>query len=534
MASSRHVTLVRPPVVVNAMTMNQGPGSPPLSLACLSAVLKRSGYRVTAIDAFGESTTRLTQIEQWPFYGCGLTTEEIIARIPADTCLIGVSCMFSNEWLCHKRVINAIAERFPGIPIIVGGEHATAAPDYVLRSCPGVLACVLGEGEDTLLDLLDAIESGRSLDTVAGLLYRPASGADFVRTGPRARIRKLDELPWPDWDEIPLDKYLASGVGMGVVHGRNMPMLASRGCPYKCTFCSNPQMWGKLWNVRSVEDVVAEMKHYKQKYDVDSFSFYDLTAIVRRDWVVEFVRLLNEERMNIRWYMPIGTRSEALTPEIVAQLRASGCITLVFAPESGSEITLQRIQKKVDLEKMVTSLRACRREGVFSKVHVIVGFPGETWTEILKSMRFIVRLAWVGVNDVAVYAFVPYPGSVFYEELKTTKGFPAEGDPFDLFLAYSCNNNYAGVCSWDENLTDLQLRLLCMGASLMFYMIEFLLRPWRLGATCYRLVTGRPITLLERMIATLARRNVHILLSKLRLTGLHTRWKTPRERLNTR
>lgn len=519
-----HVTLVRPPNVVHGLTFSASSGAPPLALACLAAVLKRRDCGVRVIDAFGEAMDRFTPIENTRFSANGLPTAEIIARIPAHTSLIGVSCMFSNEWLCHRRVINTIARRFPGTPLIVGGEHATAAPEYVLRSCPGVTACVLGEGEETLLDLVDALERNRSLTEVAGLCLREPGGG-FVRTGSRTRVTRLDTLPWPAWEETPIENYLSSGVGYGIVRGRNMPLLASRGCPYKCSFCSNRQMWGKLWNVRSAADVVAEMKHYIEKYRADSFSFYDLTTVIRRDWILEFTNLLVAEGINRPWQMPSGTRSEALDAEVVANLRKSGCVELVYAPESGSLETLKRIHKNVNLKKMTASMRACVKVGLPAQAHIVFGMPGETARDMVKSLAFMARMAWFGINDVAVYPFVPYPGSEFHEQLRATRGFPPEGDEYDQFLAFNCNNNYLGVRSWNEFLSDRQLKLLCSGAMLLFYGLQYLIRPWRLAASVFRVMTSRPTTLLERILDTFLSRQKRMLGSKLRLARLRARLK---------
>lgn len=498
------------------MGLTQGPGAPPLALACLSAVLKREGYRVTVIDAFGEAMDNLIPIRDTAFYAQGLTIEDILARISPDTSIIGISCMFSNEWIWQREVIRAVHERYPDIPIIVGGEHATADADYVLRSSPGILAAVLGEGEQTLLDLLDAMATGRDLSSVPGLLLRVEKEEGLVRTAPRERIRDLDALPWPDWDAIPMERYLAAGVGLGVAYGRNMPMLASRGCPYKCAFCSSAQMWGRRWNTRAVEDVLAEMKHYIQKYRVDSFSFYDLTAIVRKDWLLRFIKGLIAEDLHVTWQMPIGTRSEALDPEVVALLGESGCHTLVYAPESGSPTTLERIHKKVNVDKMLLSMRACTRNRVFSKAHIILGFPGESVREMFSSIRFIARMAWVGVNDMAVYPFVPYPGSEFHDELRKTHEFPPYGDSYDLFLAYNCKSNYSSIRSWNEFLSDRQLLILCTGSAMMFYLLQYLFRPWRFFASAWRFLRGRPITLLERTMNTAWLRNKAILAAKLR------------------
>lgn len=526
----KHVTLIRPPGVVHALGLTQGRGAPPLSLACLSAVLKRAGYGVTVIDAFGEAISRLTPIPGTSFHVNGITAGDIIERIPPDTDLIGVSCMFSNEWIAHRHVINAIAERFPGRPLIVGGEHATAAPEYVMACCPGVTACVLGEGEETLLELLRVLEDGPGLDQVSGLFLRAPGGAGFFRTADRPRIKDLDSLPWPDWEEVPLANYFAEGVGLGVGYGRNMPMLASRGCPYKCAFCSNPKMWGRRWNVRAVEDVIAEIRHLKERYGIDSVSFYDLTAIIRRDWILEFARRLIAEDLGITWRMPVGTRSEVLDEEVVALVRASGCNLLVYSPESGSAETLERIHKKVNLEKMMASMRACTRRRLFSKAHMVLGFPGETPRQMRQSLRFIARMAWAGLNDVAVFTFVPYPGSVFHDELKARGAFPREGEAYDLFLANNCSNNYSVARSWNEYIGDMKLRLLCAGASMMFYGLQYLFRPWRFFMTLFRLVAGRPTTLLERAVDALARRVAGIARARLRSVLRGPWWKRAHER----
>lgn len=527
---SRHVTLIRPPNVVHKTTLATNSGAPPLALACLSAALKKSGWRVTVIDAFGEAMDRFTQIETFPFLANGLSTDEILSRVPEDTCLIGVSSMFSNEWLCHRRVINALTERFPGTPLIVGGEHASAAPEYVLRSCPGALACVLGEGELSLLELLDALESGRALNDVAGLCIRQADSEAFSRTTPRSRIRDLDSLPWPDWDSVPIENYLAAGVGFGVARGRNMPLLASRGCPYKCSFCSNRQMWGKLWNVRSAADVVAEMEHYIRVYGAESFSFYDLTTVIRREWILEFTNLLREKELGVPWQMPSGTRSESLDAEVVANLKKSGCVGLVYAPESGSPVTLKRVNKQLNLDRMLASMRACAQQGLQSKAHIILGFPGETRREMLRSLQFMARMAWVGITDVAVYPFVPYPGSEFHEQLRLTTGFPSEGDDYDQFLAFNCNNNYFGVRSWNDHLSDWQLRLWCIAAMLMFYVMHYTFRPWRFAGSIYRVVASRPQTLLERIFDTFIWRQRKMLAAKLRFTGVHAKERAAHSR----
>lgn len=498
----RHITLIRPPIVQPKTMLASERGTPPLSIACLVASVKKRGLSVTAIDAFGESIEQFTRIGDTELYANGLTTDEIIARIPQHTDLIGISCMFSNEWIAHRGVIQAITERFPDKPVIAGGEHVTACAEYVLRSCPGVIACVLGEGEETLNELIDALEADAPLENTAGLCIRAPQREGFIRTAPRQRIRNLDSLPWPDWDEVPIEQYLDSGIGYGIVRGRNMPMLATRGCPFRCSFCSNPQMWGRLWNVRAAADVVAEMKSHVNKYRAESFSFYDLTTVVRRDWILEFANLLIAEGLTLPWQMPAGTRSEALDAEVVSKMKEAGCVGITYAPESGSLITLKRVHKQVKLDNMLKSMRACVRVGMLSKAAFVIGFPGETLREMSKTTRIIAYMAWIGLNDVAVHTYAAYPGSEFFEELRAAGRIPPEGEEYDLFLAKAVFNNYFEVQSWSSSVSSRMLAAISLGSIMLFYAVQYIRRPWRLFQSLARIVLSKPHTLIERTIWT--------------------------------
>src|SRR6185369_13247431 len=168
----------------------------------------------------------------------------------------------------------------------LGGEHVTACPEYTLNDCPAVNACVIGEGEETFLELLKAPR----LSGVAGLAYREAGRP--VLTAARARVRDVDAIAEPDWEVFPLERYIDAGQTYGADLGRCMPILASRGCPYECTFCSSPSMWTTLWRARKPELVAAEMQKYMSRYAVTNFDFYDLTAIVDRAWILRFCKLL--------------------------------------------------------------------------------------------------------------------------------------------------------------------------------------------------------------------------------------------------
>ena len=132
--------------------------------------------------------------------------------------------------------------------------------------------------------------------------------------------------------------------------------MGSRGCPYQCTFCSNPTMWTTRYIVRGIDDLIAEIKSYIERYDITALQFYDLTAITKKRWTIEFCERLMAEGIRIKWSLPSGTRSEALDAETLALLKKTGCNYLVYAPESGSPETLKAIKKRIELDRLTESV----------------------------------------------------------------------------------------------------------------------------------------------------------------------------------
>lgn len=497
-----HITLVRPPKITTDFSPHTQSGVPPIGLAYLAAQVDEAGHAVLVIDAYGEAPNRAVDIPGTNLNTVGLTADEIAARVPPDTDLVGLSVMFSQDWLYAKRVIAAIRAVAPQAPIVLGGEHVTADPGHVLRTAPAVTACVLGEGEETLLDLLNAIAAGRDLREVAGLALRGDDGA-VVRTAPRARVRAVDDLPWPAWHLVPTIRvYLDNHFGFEEHNRRAMPLMATRGCPYRCTFCSSPSMWGTNWFARDPRDVIKEIKFYIERYQIEHVEFYDLTAVVDRRWTLEFCALLSAERLPVTWRLPSGTRSEALDDEVLTAMRASGCEAIVYAPESGSPRTLARIKKKVKPERMLLSMRAAVRAGMHVRGHFIMGMPGQTLSEIAETYLFIAKMAWVGVHDVNSYFFYPYPGSEMFRDLVAQGRIDPEAPDYDELLAGACFTDFKAVRSWSEQFSAGMLRAFCIGSMAFFYTLAFLFWPLRAVESGWRVLRGRPFTWLERFVYT--------------------------------
>ena len=171
----------------------------------------------------------------------------------------------------------------------------------------------------------NSIKNERGQSEVKGIAYL-FDGK--IRHSKPTRIKTLDEITWPDWNVIPVEKYLRSHCGVDTVDKRTMPIIASRGCPYTCSFCSSPQMWTTLWNSRSPRDVVNEILYYEDKYRVEHIEFYDLTLIINRKWILEFCEVLIQSGSKISFSLPAGTRVEAVNMEVLQALYSSGCTKL--------------------------------------------------------------------------------------------------------------------------------------------------------------------------------------------------------------
>lgn len=472
--------------------------APPIGLAYLAACLKAAGHQVRIIDAFGEAPAQVTRDPEG--YGIsGLVAEQVVGRIPDDVDLIGVGCMFSNSWIYCRRTIAAIAAAFPDVPIVVGGEHATADYARLLKRVPEVSCCVLGEGEETIVEVAAQLSRGLPLDDVDGLALRTADG-EVRTTPPRRRILEIDEIPWPDWESVPLANYLDNQLSHDPFTARSMPIVASRGCPYRCTFCSSPQMFGTKWVARSPRQVVDEIKHYCSTLGARYFEFQDLTMVIRREWIIEFAKLLIEEGLDVQWCMPSGTRSEALDEEVLGWMKASGCRSFAYAAESGSPDELQRIKKKVKLPRMLDSIRAAVKLDLVTRCHLIFGMPGQTKRDVLRSLVFATRLAFVGVHDLACYAFSPYPGSELYDQLVVEGRIVPEAEDYDRVLAQNIFTNYKLRRSWTPHLPWWSLGWLCVGTMAYFYVLQFVLRPTRIVALLRSLIQKRPHTYFQRMV----------------------------------
>lgn len=484
-----HFCLINPPGIKTTTGLQMHTPNPPLGLAYIAAAVREAGHRVTVIDATGEALDCIRPLRAHPgILVQGLTPDEVVQRLPADVDAVGLGCVFSTLWPLAREILDAIHAARPDLPIVVGGEHVSALPENTLED-PAITVCVLGEGEETIVELLPVLLAGGDLSGVAGIAYR--RDGEPVRTLPRQRRRNIDDIPLPAWDLVPVEGYVDRGQMNGMNQGRAMPILATRGCPFRCTFCSSPQMWTTLYRTREPARVCDEIELYMRRYGATDFHFQDLTAIVNRKWILALCEEILRRGLKITWQLPSGTRCEAIDDEVCRMLKAAGFKQMSLAPESGSEQIRQAVQKRVNIDHMMSAIQAALRQDLTLGVFFVIGFPPETRQTLRETLRLIRRLGRMGVPDIAIAKFVPYPGSAIFRQL-VESGRIRLDDEFFLSPLHAYSHEHVGFA---EAVSTTQLQRWMVWMYLNFYALYFLHRPLRTIATVARaLLTGREET----------------------------------------
>ena len=491
------IVIIRTPFVFPKNHISSIAAVPDIGTAYINGALQSAGHDSFIIDAAGESLDESFLIENSDLVILGLSAEEIIKRIPEDVDMIGIQSMHSNRWIYDGYITRQIINKFPHAKVFLGGEHVTACADFILNEIPEISACVLGEGEETVVELVHYLELGLPLRDVKGIAYVDQFGK-VKFTDKRRRRKDLDQLARPSWTNVPLKEYLDRRCGVNSFARRSITMVATRGCPFSCTFCTVPGMWESKWYARPPLDVIDEIKSYIKEYQVDHIDFVDLTIVINKEWMKEFCTLLIKENLGITWAIPIGTRTENLDEGLLKLMKDSGLTRLLYSAESGSSETLERIKKKLNIANFNMIVRKTVNLDICVKIAFIFGFPGQTLKEVFESFVLINKLAIWGVQDIVCLSFIPYPQTELFDQLNITYDYST----FDKNI--QINNDIPNMKSWSDCFGDTALKFFIVFFTLYFYGFYFLLRPKRLLVSFYRIfVTKKAHTNFESIVFNL-------------------------------
>lgn len=498
------ICLIDPPKFVSLSNPVSTVAMPPIGLAYVAGSLEAAGHDVTVVDSVGSAPREFFSFGRMRVRGLGVN--EIVARVPSDAGFIGVSLLFSSYWPLVRELIRALRTRFPRTPLVLGGEHGTGMPKLSLQQTP-LDVVVLGEGEETAIELARVFEQGGDLASVSGIAYRLAG--EIVVNPRRNRRRGVDDIPLPAWHLFDIEAYIATNQPHGAPQGRFMPMLATRGCPFQCTFCTSPQMWTQLWLPRNPVLVVDEIELYQAKYGAVDFQFEDLTAIVRKDWIVKFCDEILRRGLKITFQLPSGTRSEAIDAECAQKLKAAGCHEFAFAPESGDPRILKAIKKQVDLDHMFESARAAMAAGINVGCFFIVGFREDDYLSVFRTYKAIAKCAWMGFSNVSLSAYSPQPNTQSFRALQAEGLIPELDDEYLLNL-FTYQDFGARKKSYNPRFSDWTLTAMVLGGFLTFYAVYFLRRPQRLVHLLIDVVGGTARNKTTKMARSIIRDGLRI------------------------
>jgi anaerobic magnesium-protoporphyrin IX monomethyl ester cyclase len=399
----------------------------PVGLAYLGAALRRAGIDVVALDAAAEAPPVEVDRRTLRF---GLSNEELSARIAdLEPDIVGISCFFSSRFpaaLEAARITKGVRSR---IVTIIGGIHASLVPENACQH-PEIDFAAVGEGEGLIVDFAEAMSGGTSLENIPGLAYKKDGR---VVVNPRnGYVENLDILGFPAYDLFDMEIYLSLNEGRwDLGYGRYAPVVTSRGCPYRCTFCSIHCVMGPKYRVHSPRYVVDNIEELVKTYGVDEISFEDDNLTYDEPRFVDICRGIVDRGIRIRWNTPNGVHVGSLTAESLVWAKRSGCDSLNMAVESGDDFIRNRVIKKgLSSEKIYEISSACRRTGIKANAYFVIGMPGETENSIAASRKFIRDLKF---SNLSIFIATPMPGTKLYDEC-VTRGYLDE-QSFDAEFA---------------------------------------------------------------------------------------------------
>jgi anaerobic magnesium-protoporphyrin IX monomethyl ester cyclase len=365
---------------------------PPLGLASIAAYLEQNGIGADIIDCFAHPDS----------------DSKIMALIGATgPGWIGLSCTTSG-YLDAIRIAAMVKEKYPLIKTVLGGAHISALREKILEMDHVVDYAVVGEGEETLAELVNL--NGRDPGAIAGLVYRDKD-AQVRFSGFRQSAIALDDLPFPAYEKLEGYPHAYQLPIFNYPRTPNASCISSRGCPYACSYCDR-SVFRRSFRFNSADYLYRHLKYLKEQFGIRHINFYDDLFTFNAKRVELFCRLMIDNRLNMTFNCAV--RAEHVNPELLKLLKAAGCWMISLGIESGDEQLLKRHRQNVDLKLLARTIRDIKKAGIRVKGLLMMGLPGESEETIKNSMNYVFSLP---IDDFNLAKFTPFPGSPLYAHI---------------------------------------------------------------------------------------------------------------------
>ncbi len=386
---------------------------PPLGTLYAASYVRARGYDVALFDAMLAESE-----EEW--------AESLDHHLPQYAVIFEDNFNYLSK-MCLLRMREAAftmigMAKSRGCVVILCGADAT--DHYQAYFEKGADYVLVGEGEETLGELLDQLSGKREAGQIIGLMT-----PDTLRPTRRPDISDLDSLPFPAWDLVDIDQYRSVWLKR---HGYfSMNMVTTRGCPYHCNWCAKP-IWGQRYNSRSPQNVVAEMKWIKEHFAPDHIWFADDILGLKPNWIEKFAELLHENDAVIPF--KCLQRADLVNEKTAPALAKAGCKTVWLGAESGSQKILDAMDKGDKVEDIYRAAELLQENGIEVGFFLQFGYPGETWDDVQLTLKMVRDCA---PDDIGISVSYPLPGTKFFEQVKMELGEKQNWvDSDDLAMLY--------------------------------------------------------------------------------------------------
>ncbi|MFC1721655.1 B12-binding domain-containing radical SAM protein [Patescibacteria group bacterium] len=394
---------------------------PPVALMYLSGYLQHKGLRPHIIDSPMKEVVRKQKFYDNIMTELKKIENQMIREFKRlRTPVVGIT-FYTSEYNEVFNLATRLKRIDPKVKIVVGGIHPTFYTDEIFQAkdCPIDFA-IIGEGEITMYELVQAIKSGQTdFSKIKGLAYRNSTTNQIQQTPLRCIEADLDKISFPAYNLVDMEYYTnASPYAIRGVFLRSTHVLGGRGCPSQCTFCVSKKLrhysgGGQFVRMRSPQSLVKEIEFLQKRYKIDSFFFMDDLFTLNKQNVIDFCNLLRQGRVKILW--GCASKVSTLDEEVLSNMARAGCIQIEFGVERASDHALRLLKKGITVEKILDIYKICHKHKIRTYTNMLVNVPEETEQDLQDIINLLQKLK---SELVSINVFIPHPGTEIYEKSK--------------------------------------------------------------------------------------------------------------------
>jgi len=367
--------------------------TPPFALLAICRRLNRNKYNITIIDQ---------KIPKWK--------EKIKQALSQEILLFGITALTGHQLYYGSLIAKFIKKHKRNAKIVWGGIHSSSSPVQTLKE-DFVDYIVIGEGEDTFPQLVEALAYNKDISKIKGIGYKERSKEVIINSP--SKFVDINKLENPPYDLVNINEYLI-GIGNGEFY-----IEGARGCPYNCTFCYNPSYNKRIWRPRSPKEIVSNMKHLYYKYGIKNFLIIDDSFFISRKRLIEFISLLRKENLDIKWRCEANISSVMkLDNSLMEKVVDSGLNWVGVGVESSSKRIRKILNKDIDIQSLIEFNKRVSKYNFNIRYNFITGTPWEEKEDMKRTIKIVREL--LNNNPKAsvqpIYITVPYPNTMYLKQ----------------------------------------------------------------------------------------------------------------------